>query len=814
MTWLPEDPLLVNPDSEPIDESFEDLNLREALGLLRHAPRRVIGSLAQVARSPRLITSMDQSDLVPLLYAARSAAARQVTIRWDEIALFLGRMSGFLLALRGTSLLALTPNRTEESALVAGLPWLFLGFWLWVLVEFAAGLLHPAAQSMHKAAVQTTWLDEDIEWDQTFLVRRLTPFMLALLCAVFSYGLNSQNQFSTPGIFMWWSSIGLLVWSLSPQHWTPVSSLRNLRTRIATFYRQHRLTLFALLLIMLVGAFFRLNNLPATPPEMTSDHVEKLLDSQRVMQGGRDIFFRNNGGREVTQMYVLALLSNIPGLQMDFTLLKLLSALEGIILLPLLWWTGRELIGEDERELGNLVGLTLAALVAISYWHVALSRLGLRIVLTTLVASLLMIYLARGMRTNRLWDFVKAGLVLGFGLYMYQAVRMLPLVVIAGVGLTLLMRVRSLPRLRTTIFHSAMLVLVSAVIFIPMFRFTIEYPDDFWRRTAGRLFGDDMIETTDESGNIVSRETTPEERAAAFEQNLTVFQTNLRNAVLMYNWKGDVAWINGMPNAPAMDTVTGALLICGLGAWLMRMFRRRDPVDWLIPVMVGIMILPSALSLAYPIENPSATRMSGSLPPVYLMAALPLALVIRALIRIPWRIARVGLALPIIGGLFLSGSLQNYDTYFRDYQRSYMLSSKPYSEVGRVLRGFAESGGSFGNAFMIGYPYWWDHRAIGIEAGLLDWPNGIVSLDNLPRDLYSASQRTGSYRLNPNQRLLFILAPEDTLSLEQLTVWFPEGYAERITSYQPEDLYVLYWVQPLYDAGLAQFFETYYQAAP
>jgi hypothetical protein len=44
------------------------------------------------------------------------------------------------------------------------------------------------------------------------------------------------------------------------------------------------------------------------------------------------------------------------------------------------------------------------------------TRLSLRIVLTPLVASLLIIYLTRAMRFNRRMDYIKAGLVLGFGL--------------------------------------------------------------------------------------------------------------------------------------------------------------------------------------------------------------------------------------------------------------------------------------------------------------------------------------------------------------------------------------------------------------
>src|SRR5258708_8671409 len=81
----------------------------------------------------------------------------------------------------------------------------------------------------------------------------------------------------------------------------------------------------------------------------------------------------------------------------------------------------------------------MAALIAVSFWHVLLSRLGLRIVTTPLVVTFVFIFLARGLRYNRRADFLIAGFGLGAGMYFYQAIRMLPLVVIAGVVLALLM---------------------------------------------------------------------------------------------------------------------------------------------------------------------------------------------------------------------------------------------------------------------------------------------------------------------------------------------------------------------------------------
>ncbi|PJF23828.1 MAG: hypothetical protein CUN53_20915, partial [Phototrophicales bacterium] len=126
-------------------------------------------------------------------------------------------------------------------------------------------------------------------------------------------------------------------------------------------------------------------------------------------------------------------------------------------------------------------------------------RLGLRIVLTPLVTTVLLIFLVRALRYNCRWDWIGVGLTLGFGVYTYQAVRMLPVVVVVGVGLTLLFGLfqwgaKRLAVSRDMLVNLAAAGVIAFVAFVPLFRFSIEYPEDFWRRTSGRLFGDAIMQ--------------------------------------------------------------------------------------------------------------------------------------------------------------------------------------------------------------------------------------------------------------------------------------------------------------------------------
>src|SRR5690606_23605263 len=89
---------------------------------------------------------------------------------------------------------------------------------------------------------------------------------------------------------------------------------------------------------------------------------------------------------------------------------------------------------------------------------------------------------------------------------------------------------------------------------------------------------------------------------------------------------------SGVSTRPTMDVLSATLLIIGLSAWIAFAIRRQDSVYWLIPFITFLMLLPSALSIAFPGENPSHTRTSGAIPTIYLMAAFPLALITEQLL--------------------------------------------------------------------------------------------------------------------------------------------------------------------------------------
>lgn len=706
----------------------------------------------------------------------------------------------FGLILIGNLILANAPSRLNNDALVQGAPFLIAGFGLWLVSERRPRTQPYPVQEItpdhHTSALPHGWAG--------IHPFRILGILAGIILSLLALVLNSDNQFTLPGVLAWAGSI-VVWWAALARYQSPLNKnagtiheppLLKTGTNGTGRAPSLRMVTLALILILSVGAAFRLVNLNGVPPEMTRDQAENVLDAKGILEGRTLVFFPNNTGREPMQMYATALLSLFSGL--NFTTVRLLSAIEGLVTLIVLWWFGREIMGRENRALGNWVGLMMAALVAVSYWHTTLSRMGLRLVLTPLFTALFLIYLARLVGENRRNDAIKAGVILGFGLYTYIAVRLLPVVALAGLVIALVRIARHQHERRQYALHFFILSVMAFVIFMPLFGYAIQEPDPFWGRVASRLVGDEP--------QIAPSEAAP---APTSQQAVSTFIQNMGNALLMFNWKGDWGWVSGVPYQPALDAITGTLLILGLAMWLRRLGKQQNAIEWLVIAGLLIMVIPSALAIARPAENPSATRMSGTLPFVYLLAALPLASMVQSISH-HFAGKRRYMVIGALSVLAIGGAgIINADLTFNQYRASYARSSFPYKATAETVRQLASHAGGYGNVFVIGGPpSWIIQSVIAVEVDRLDWQNAIYDASDLAPVLFIASQPYNDLRLDVNADIYFLYAIDDQLAHDTLARWFPDGLAETVYAGERNMQYVTYRVPALGEAGFARFIEA------
>jgi hypothetical protein len=510
-------------------------------------------------------------------------------------------------------------------------------------------------------------------------------------------------------------------------------------------------TLVFLGLVLLVAAFFRFYLLDATPAEPTSDHIEKLRDVREIMDGRRPIFLPANAGREAIMFYWTAGLSGLVGF--GFLTLKFSAALAGLLSIPAVFLLAREIFNPR-------VALITAFVVAISKWHVNVTRLGLRFPFSPLFSALSLWFLYRALRDNRRNDWLLAGLLLGLGQFGYTTMRIMPLVFAAWIAAKLLLDRDFGPSgLRGFLGNALVAAGATVLAVLPMARYAYEFPHDFFRRTLTR--------------------STAAERPVAGDP-IVVFLDNVKNGLLAFNWRGDVSWLHNLPSDPLLDPVSGALFVlgvCYLG-WLL--LHRRDVRAAYLGSAFLILLLPSALALAFPIENPSASRLSAVIPIVAIVVALPVWLVFeRARRALPGRGGTIFAAL-FAATLGILAARLNYHTYFVEYDRAYRQSAPNSSEMGRVLHGFANSIGDLQHAYLVVWPHWIDHRNVALAAGDLSWNN---LLDN--------AEHARSHTADPSNKL-YLLNVNDRASLGKLREIYPAGQERVVNSALGKDFVVFF----------------------
>ncbi len=360
------------------------------------------------------------------------------------------------------------------------------------------------------------------------------------------------------------------------------------------------------------------------PPGLYYDEAFDGLDAHRIAMGGYfPLYLPGNNGREPLYMYLVALFIKLLG--PTAYALRFTSALIGVLTIPAVYFAAHSILQDlsdrlyqtsNSRFLAAVPELVATAGIAVSYWHLSLSRLGLRVILLPLLSALAIGFFWRAWTRLRYRDFLWSGVSFALALYTYTAARLLPMVVALFVLIELAVdgwRSRSnLSALwgqwRVRLIGLGVMILVGALLLAPFLLYFLNNGALFSARAADvSVFN---IPQVDMAG-------TPSERIVH----------NLVLVAQSFYTTGDENPRHNLPGRPVNDPLLALLFTLGWLAclvWIRRSWARLLLL-WLI-----VMLLPTVLS----VEAPHALRSAGALPPLALLYGVGAAMIVTLVLRL------------------------------------------------------------------------------------------------------------------------------------------------------------------------------------
>jgi hypothetical protein len=348
--------------------------------------------------------------------------------------------------------------------------------------------------------------------------------------------------------------------------------------------------------------------LDAVPPGINQDEATHAYDAYCLLKTGKDhggeawpIFVHGNGARErrsAPYMYLLIPFQALLGISPFSS--RLPGALLGTLTVGLLHWVVRPLWGVR-------AGMWSAALLAVSPWHIHLSRLAFEISICPFLLTLAVFLFERGVlsssgegafiSTGRVANIAASGCVLGLASWTYHSMRLfVPLLLVGGLllffGDVREFERRKGGRLGIAGFVAGLLIGVS-----PFLWACVKTPQIAWGR-AGAEFVLNRAASIGEAGGISARS----------------YALQLSPSFLFIS--GDPSPIQSLPGHGQLYWICAPLLLLGLARVVRR--RRLEPAGrfllyWLIvaPIPAALTHLDAGHSLRAATALPAYQVLSG-----------------------------------------------------------------------------------------------------------------------------------------------------------------------------------------------------------
>ncbi len=407
-----------------------------------------------------------------------------------------------------------------------------------------------------------------------------------------------------------------------------------------------RQEIFLVAAILFVAAFLRLYRLDQLPPGLHYDEAFNATQAQKVLAGvEHPLVFSEDLTEEPMSIYTTSAFFALFG-PSPFSL-RLVSAVVGILTVATLYFLARQLFSS------RFAALLSAFILAILYWHINFSRLGMEPIFLPLILSLALLFFIRARRNvfaseaNQSPDllatpvsnqplyppaqwmngigFALAGIFLALSLYTYKSALFVPILFAVFIVTEILIGKSYLLRNSRGI---ALLILVAVLVFAPLGLYWATHPGEFVERPSSVLVSPSVL-----ANNVVQ-------------------------VSAMFFLHGDENPRSNLPGRPILDPVLAIGFIVGIVVSLARW--RRVEIRLML-LWLGVMVLPSVLTDF----APHFGRSIGAAPAVALITGYGFTALVD---KVPSRfLAFPGTARQGRCGLLLLGLAFSTFSTFRDY---------------------------------------------------------------------------------------------------------------------------------------------------
>ncbi len=349
-------------------------------------------------------------------------------------------------------------------------------------------------------------------------------------------------------------------------------------------------------LILALAIFLRTYRFNSIPPGIYVDETNGGLDALKILEGNKVSPFGTGWyGTPNGYIYYMAGIFKLFGA--TWAGLKLVSLIPAILTVVAIYFLGRLIFGPT-------VGLSAMLLMAVSRWHLSMSRWGWNETAPPFFQILATYFLIRGLRDRRALDYALSGLLMSLSIYTYLSARLAA----ATLLLYILYWILSDPSgIRASLRRSWLgFVLFGIAALIAVAPIAITYLKDPFamnNRVAEISVFRDIRD----------------------QNSLKPLLQNIGDILKFFHQTGDHQGKHNLPDEPMTDPITGLFFAIGLAYSILRW---RDQRYFLLILWLVLGLAGSFLSSQS--ESPQSYRALTALPAVVLMAADALDRIARA----------------------------------------------------------------------------------------------------------------------------------------------------------------------------------------